>query len=267
VSVVVAVIPARYGSTRFPGKILAMIGDRTMIRRVHDRASECREIDRVLVATDDERILREVLAFGGTAVMTSSGHRSGTDRIAEAVRTVAPDASGVINIQGDEPFLDPAEVDLLVRSLRLDSGSIWTAVAPLRDPESLARPDVVKAARAADGRVLYFSRAAIPYLRRDRKPDHPGPGEPRSSTTGLWWRHVGIYAYPRAVLERFVALPPSSLEMAEGLEQLRALEAGISIRSIEIAPGFGGVDTGEDLERARRHLQGSDSPESTEKEA
>lgn len=245
---VVAVIPARYASTRFPGKVLATIGDRTMLRRVHDRALACAEVSRVIVATDDERILREVLAFGGTAVMTSTEHRSGTDRIAEAARVAAPDASFLIDIQGDEPFLNPADVDALTRALLGDPDAIWTAVAPLHDPEALARSDVVKAARASDGRVLYFSRAPIPYLRPKGEGGETGRG------AALRWHHVGIYGFSRDMLERFVCLPESPLEDAEGLEQLRALEAGIPVRAIQVEPGFGGIDTREDLERARRRI-------------
>lgn len=241
---VVAVIPARYASTRFPGKVLATIGDRTMLRRVHDRASRCREIDRVIVATDDERILREVLAFGGTAVMTSTAHRSGTDRMHEAAALAAPDASMLVNIQGDEPFLDPVGVDALVRAMRAQPDAIWTAVASLADRSMAQRPDVVKAVVAADRHVLYFSRALIPYRREERE------GGAR------WWHHVGIYGFARDVLSRFVALPVSPLEQDEGLEQLRALEGGIPIRAIEVDPGFGGIDTMEDLKRARLHLNG-----------
>jgi 3-deoxy-manno-octulosonate cytidylyltransferase (CMP-KDO synthetase) len=219
-----------------------MIGDRTMLRRVHDRALECKELDRVIVATDDERILREVLAFGGTAVMTSASHRSGTDRMYEASELAAPEASLLVNIQGDEPFLDPGTVDSLVRALRAEPDAIWTAVAPLIDPSGLERTDVVKAVLASDGRVLYFSRAPIPYLRRE------GKGSAQR------WRHVGIYGFPRDLLRRFVRLPASKLEEAEGLEQLRALEAGIAIRAVTVEPDFGGIDTIEDLERARTHL-------------
>ncbi len=239
---IVGVIPARYASTRFPGKVLAMLGDRTVLQHVHERALACAELDRVIVATDDDRVLREVLAFGGVAVLTSDRHRSGTDRVAEAVEASAPDCELVVNIQGDEPFLDPAAVDALARALRACPGAIWTAVAPLADAEA-ARPSVVKAVVAADGRVLYFSRAPVPYLRDE-------------SCADLRRHHVGIYGFSREILRKFVGMPPSALETAEGLEQLRALEGGIPIRAVTVAPALGGIDTQEDLERALRRLAG-----------
>jgi 3-deoxy-manno-octulosonate cytidylyltransferase (CMP-KDO synthetase) len=237
---VAGVIPARYGSSRLPGKVLAVIGDRTLLRHVHDRASRSALLERVIVATDDDRVLREVLAFGGTAVMTSGAHRSGTDRVAEAVRSLEGQPELVVNIQADEPFLDPRVIDEVVRALRSEPGAIWTAVSPLTDRGLLLRPDVVKAARAEDGRVLYFSRAPIPYVRED-------------GVASIHWHHIGIYGYARPVLERIVGLPPSALERAESLEQLRWLSAGIPIRSVAVPPAWGGVDTPADLERARAH--------------
>jgi 3-deoxy-manno-octulosonate cytidylyltransferase (CMP-KDO synthetase) len=242
---IVGVIPARYASTRFPGKVLAMLGDRTVLQHVHERALACTEIDRVIVATDDDRVLREVLAFGGVAVLTSDRHRSGTDRVAEAVEASASDCELVVNIQGDEPFLDPGAVDALARALRARPDAIWTAVAPLADPEASTRPSVVKAVVTADGRVLYFSRAPVPYLRDE-------------SCANLRRHHVGIYGFSREVLRKFVGMPPSALETAEGLEQLRALEGGLPIRAVTVAQAFGGIDTQEDLERALRRLAGAE---------
>ncbi|MBM3287233.1 MAG: 3-deoxy-manno-octulosonate cytidylyltransferase [Candidatus Eisenbacteria bacterium] len=239
---IVGVIPARYAATRFPGKLLASLGGRTVLGRAHERAAGARSLDRLLVATDDERILREVLAFGGEAVMTRSSHRSGTDRVAEAVSSLGPEYAFVVNIQGDEPFLDPVTIDELANGLRSDPAAIWTAVAPIRDEETLARPDVVKAVVARDRRVLYFSRAPLPYRRE-------GTQEPRRC-----WHHIGVYGFDRGVLERFVRLPVSSLEDLEGLEQLRALEEGIPIRVIITESSFGGIDTREDLDRANRFL-------------
>ena len=239
---IVGIIPARYDSTRLPGKLLEMLGDRTVLRHVHDRACRADALDRVVVATDDDRILREVLGFGGVAVMTSRSHRSGTDRIAEAVESLDESVHLFVNIQGDEPFCDPAAIDAVAVALRGDSESIWTAVSVLEDVDSLSREDVVKAAVAADGRVLYFSRAAIPHVRG-------GTG-----VIGLHRHHVGLYGYSRRLLRRLTQIPPSPLEEAEALEQLRALEAGIAIRAVTVAAGFGGIDTREDLERARRLL-------------
>lgn len=236
---VAGVIPARFDSTRLPGKVLALIGDRTVLRHVHDRAAQSTQLDRLLVATDDDRVLREVLAFGGVAVMTERGHASGTDRVAEAVASLETRPALVINIQGDEPFLDPRTIDTLAGALRSDPSSVWTAVSGLEDAEDLARPEVVKVVRSEDGRVLYFSRAPIPYVRnRTGRSAH--------------WRHVGIYGYATEVLERLVRLPESALERTEGLEQLRWLEAGVPVRSVEVdSIGFG-IDTEEDLARARR---------------
>jgi 3-deoxy-manno-octulosonate cytidylyltransferase (CMP-KDO synthetase) len=225
-----------------PGKLLAMLGDRTILRHVYDRACRSRALDQVFVATDDERILREVLAFGGAAVMTSRSHRSGTDRIAEAVASLDETADLLVNIQGDEPFCDPEAIDSVADALRSDPDSIWTAVSVLEDADALRREDVVKAVVARDGRVLYFSRAMVPHVRG-------GAGG-----SGLHRHHVGLYGYSRQLLQRLTRMPPSPLEEVEALEQLRALEAGIVIRAVTVNPGFGGIDTKEDLQRARRLL-------------
>lgn len=241
---VAGVIPARFDSTRLPGKVLAVIGDRTLLRHVHDRVACSTMLDRLIVATDDERVLREVLAFGGTAVMTSRLHRSGTDRVAEAVRATGGPDELILNIQADEPFVEPHAIDEVARALRAEPASIWTAVSPLTDESQLERPDVVKAAVTEEGRVLYFSRAPIPYVR------HEG-------VTAVRWRHIGIYGYARAVLDRIVSLPPSSLERVESLEQLRWLSAGFPVRTVMVAAAWGGVDTPEDLERARAHWAAS----------
>lgn len=239
---VIGVIPARFASTRLPGKVLASLGDRTILHHVHDRALAAHRLDRVVIATDDERVLREAMAFGATAVLTEATHKSGTDRAAEAVRVLGEDSAFVVNIQGDEPFLDPAAIDAIVEGLLVSPDAIWTAVAPFEDPAVADRVDVVKAALATDGRVLYFSRARIPHVHGD------GNG------AGLLRHHVGIYGFARETLDRFVRLPPSPLEKAESLEQLRALEAGIPIRAVTISATFGGIDTPEDLNRARGYL-------------
>jgi 3-deoxy-manno-octulosonate cytidylyltransferase (CMP-KDO synthetase) len=241
---IVGVIPARFGSTRFPGKLLASLGDRTILHHVHDRALRARRLDTVIVATDDERILREVLAFGGTAVMTSPNHHSGTDRLAEAVAGLDTDYGFVVNVQGDEPFIDPGTIDAVAAALAEDPASLWTAVCPLDDAAALASPNVVKAVVAEDGRVLYFSRAPIPHLQR-------GDGPSR-----IHHHHIGIYGYAKEQLLRFVRMPCSPLERAEGLEQLRALEGGIPVRAVTVGKTFGGIDTQDDLDRARRLLAG-----------
>lgn len=240
---IVGVIPARYGSTRFPGKVLALLGNQTILRRVHDRASRCSQLDQVVIATDDDRILREVLAFGGIAVMTSPSHQSGTDRVAEAVGSIPGEFQLVVNVQADEPFVEPDDIDAVAMGLREDPDAVWTAVSPLIDPDAFRREDVVKAAVAQDGRVLYFSRAPIPHVHRGMGP------------TSYHRHHIGIYGYGVRTLQRIVALPVSPLESAESLEQLRVLEAGISIRAVTVGPRVGGIDTLEDLERAQQVLE------------
>jgi len=223
----VGIIPARFASSRFPGKPLALIAGKTMIRRVYEKASEAASLSKVLVATDDERIFSEVESFGGVAVMTSPGCASGTDRIAEAA--AGTDAEVVLNIQGDEPLLDPSSLDLLVSLFREDRGlKLGTLVAPLTDEEELADPGVVKVAMAADNSCLYFSRSPIPYLRDMAFRDF------------AFWKHIGIYGFRKEFLFEFTRLPQGRLEVAESLEQLRALENGVVIKAAKM-PGWKGV--------------------------
>jgi 3-deoxy-manno-octulosonate cytidylyltransferase (CMP-KDO synthetase) len=239
---VIAVIPARYGSSRFPGKPLAPIAGRPMIQWVCDRARAARSVDEVLVATDDARIAEAVAAFGGQAVMTSPDHPSGTDRIAEAVR--GRTAGLVVNVQGDEPLLPPRVIDALVAAMRAGDSEMGTVAMPLAptSPE-FADPNVVKVVVNARGEALYFSRAAIPHQRADGAP-----------MTALW--HWGIYAYRRAFLEQFVRWPPGRLEGCEKLEQLRALEQGARIRVlVETEAQSTGVDVPADIARVERVLR------------
>ncbi len=228
---VLGVLPARWGSTRFPGKPLHPIAGKPLIQHVWERCCLCSRLDEILVATDDERILRAVENFGGKAVMTSPDHPTGTDRIAEALRSV-PQATHILNIQGDEPLIDPALIDRLAETMTADpSLDMATAANPL-DPGDPAvnDPNLVKVVTALDGRALYFSRSPLPFFR------NPVPGLPVL-------RHKGIYAYSRGFLERFVAWPPSPLETAESLEQLRALENGASIKVLLTNDTSPGVDT------------------------
>ncbi|HVR70965.1 MAG TPA: 3-deoxy-manno-octulosonate cytidylyltransferase [Vicinamibacteria bacterium] len=247
---IVAIIPARFGSTRLPGKPLSDIHGKPMIQHVHERVSLARGLDRVLVATDDERIASAVAAFGGEAVMTSSRHATGTDRLAEAVART--DATIVVNVQGDEPQVDPAGIEAALRPLREDAlVSMSTLSLPLTDLEEMLSPAVVKVVADAAGDALYFSRSPIPHVRQG-----PG-GDARSAAAqavakGLARRHVGLYVYRREALLRMAALPVAPLEEAEGLEQLRALHHGIRIRVVPVAGGGGlAVDTPQDLERVR----------------
>ena len=240
---ILAVLPARWGSTRFPGKPLHAIAGKPLIQHVWERCQKCTTLDAILVATDDARIFDAVSAFGGKAVMTSPDHPTGTDRIAEAILAL-PQATHIVNIQGDEPLIDPALIDELARTLADDPTLDMATAAHELDPVDPAVIDanVVKVVRALDGRALYFSRSPLPFFR------HAVAGLPVL-------RHVGIYAYRRAFLERFVTWPPSPLEQAESLEQLRALENGASIRVLLTADASPGVDTPEQARAVERILE------------
>ncbi len=234
----VAIIPARYHSTRLPGKALADIGGRPMIEHVYRRASAARSIASVLVATDDERIVRAVERFGGRARMTSASHASGTDRLAEVAADL--DCDVVVNVQGDEPLIEPEMIDQAVAPFAADSSLMMTTLRRrIEDPADVRNPNVTKVVVDGDGFALYFSRAPIPFV-RDGSPAAPA------------WRHVGLYAYRRPCLLRLAGLAPTALERSEALEQLRALEHGIRIKALETAFDSIGVDTPEDLERVRR---------------
>jgi 3-deoxy-manno-octulosonate cytidylyltransferase (CMP-KDO synthetase) len=213
-----------------------------MIEHVYRRAAAARCVSRVLVATDDERIASAVKRFGGDAVMTSAAHQSGTDRLAEVARSL--DADVIVNVQGDEPLLDPAMIDEAVAPLAADpSVEMSTLRRRIDDPADLDNPNVVKVVVDRAGFAMYFSRAAIPFFRA---------GQPAADT----WRHVGLYVYRRACLLRLSELPQTTLERAEGLEQLRALEHGVRIRAVETAFDSIGVDTPADLDKVRRLAAG-----------
>ncbi len=239
---ILGVIPSRWGSTRFPGKPLHLIAGKPLVQHVWERCQECSGLDEIIVAVDDERIAEAVRAFGGHPVMTSPHHLTGTDRIAEAVAAVSA-ATHVINIQGDEPLIDPSLIDELAATIAADATlDMVTAANPL-DPTDPAvqDPNVVKVVVALDGRALYFSRSPLPFFR------NPVAGLPVL-------RHKGIYAYRRGFLERFVTWPPSPLEMAESLEQLRALENGATIKVLSTADTSPGVDTPEQAREIERIL-------------
>jgi 3-deoxy-manno-octulosonate cytidylyltransferase (CMP-KDO synthetase) len=217
---------------------LALIAGRTMIEHVHRRAAEARSVDAVLVATDDDRVAAAVDAFGGVAVMTRGDHLSGTDRLAEVATELESEI--VVNVQGDEPLMEPTAIDAVVRRLVEQTGlSMTTLRRQLEAPDDFENPAVVKVVVDVDGNALYFSRAPIPFTR-------PGQDAP------VVWRHLGLYAYRRDFLLRIAALPASPLERAEGLEQLRVLEHGFRIGTAETRADTIGVDTPEDLERVRR---------------
>lgn len=239
---VIGILPARWGSTRFPGKPLHRIAGKPLIQHVWEQCSRCRRLDELLVATDDRRVLEACEGFGARACMTSAEHPSGTDRLAEALAAV-PRATHVINIQGDEPLISPDLVDELAELMTANPAlDMATAANPI-DPDdpAVADPNVVKLVRARDGRALYFSRSPLPFFRQ--------------AVEGLpVLRHKGIYAYRRDFLERFVGWPPSPLEQAECLEQLRALENGAAIQVILTGDTSPGVDTPEQAREIERLL-------------
>lgn len=240
----VAVIPARYASTRLPGKPLRDLCGKPLIQRVYERVSQAEVFSEVLVATDSPEIYRCVLGFGGRAVMTDPGHRSGTDRVAEVARGL--DAAIVVNVQGDEPFIRPEMLESLSRCfLKEERAVVGTLRCPVRDEREMTDPNVVKVVIDEAGYALYFSRSPIPHRR----------GAGAVSVDGakcLCYKHVGIYAYRRDFLLQFPGLRVTSLEEAESLEQLRVLGHGFQIRVYTTEWETWGIDTEEDLERARR---------------
>lgn len=237
---IAVIIPARFASSRLPGKPLLDLGGKPMIRHVYERAMQA-AVAAVWVATDDPRIFEAVQGFGGRVVMTSPDHPSGTDRVAEAARGLG--ATIVVNVQGDEPLLDPQMIDQVTAPLRADPAIPMATVAhPFSDPDEARDPNVVKVVCDCRGFALYFSRLPIPF-------DREGPGE-----SGLFLRHVGLYAYRADFLQTFSRLPPTPLEQRERLEQLRALEHGHAIRVVRVERGAIGVDTPADAERVRRML-------------
>lgn len=232
---VLCVIPARYASTRLPGKPLSMIAGKPMIQRVYERASLAELPDEVVVATDDVRVKKAVEAFGGKAVMTSPEHPSGTDRLAE-VALGYPDIDVIVNVQGDEPMIPPEVIDRLAEAFAKDLGLDMATLKVLMKEEDYDNPAAVKVVTDLNGYALYFSRSLMPY--------------PRNKPAGYKvYKHVGIYAYRRDFLLKYAALEPTGLELAESLEQLRALENGYKIKVLESDFQGVGVDTPEDLAR------------------
>lgn len=232
---VLCVIPARYASTRLPGKPLADICGKPMICRVYDRAKLAKRVEKTVVATDDERVKRAVEEDGGEAVMTRKDHNSGTDRLAEAVAGY-PDMDLVINVQGDEPLIEPKVIDRLAAAFDDDKDLMMATVkARMDDEEDMRNPNNVKVVTDKDGYALYFSRSLMPY--------------PREDTDCPVYKHIGIYAYRRDFLLKYAKMPQTMLEKTESLEQLRVLENGFRIKVIESDANFVGVDTAEDLSR------------------
>jgi 3-deoxy-manno-octulosonate cytidylyltransferase (CMP-KDO synthetase) len=255
----VGIIPARWQAARLPGKPLARIAGRPMIQHVYERAQQAESLSGVLVATDDERIMAAVRAFGGEAVLTSDAHRSGTDRVAEAAASLAVDV--VVNIQGDEPLVEPGAIDALVAPFLTEPGlSMTTLAVPIRAPEEIEDPGVVKVVIDRRGYALYFSRYPIPYCRDGVAADLPvggGTGQKPGphDAAGQRLKHLGLYAYRAEFLQTFARLEPTPLEQTEKLEQLRVLEHGERIFVVLTEHDAVSVDTPEDLERVRAMLE------------
>jgi 3-deoxy-manno-octulosonate cytidylyltransferase (CMP-KDO synthetase) len=250
---IIAIIPARYGSTRFPGKALAMIQDKPMIQWVYERTKRSTLVNRVIVATDDERIRAAVLAFNGDVVMTSSAHPTGTDRIAEVAQGV--ECGIVVNVQGDEPLIHPEMIDQAIRPLVEDpSIPLGTLCRRIADPREAADPNVVKVVLDRNGFALYFSRAPIPW-ERDRWAGKTSLAE--LPLHGRMYKHIGLYVYRRKFLLDYARMPHSELEAIEKLEQLRALENGHRIKTVVTEHESFGVDIPDDLGKILNRLKES----------
>ena len=242
---IVAIIPARYASVRFPGKVVAALAGRPLVFHTYERACKAALVDEVIVATDSGEVEEQLAALGVRVVMTRADHVSGTDRIAEVAESI--DADIIVNVQGDEPLIEPDTIDATIRAL-IDSDDVSMATArhSITDPAEIADPNVVKVVCDERGRALYFSRSAIP---------HDRGGEDAPEQAGVYWQHVGIYAYRREFLLAFARMAPTPLERLERLEQLRALENGHSIAVVDTEYTSIGVDTPEDMERVRGILE------------
>lgn len=243
----IAIIPSRFASTRFPGKPLAMLGGKTVIQRVYEQVTKT--IDNAVVATDDERIYNHVISFGGKVVMTGPHHRSGTDRCWEAYQTNAGNEDVIINVQGDEPFIKPDQIEAIMRCFDDEDTDIATLIKPFDQQcsyDELEDPNKVKVVTDVNMNALYFSRSVIPYLRGIDKELWPSSHQ--------FYTHLGMYAYRAAVLRKVTLIQPSSLEVSESLEQLRWLENGMRIKVGITQHTSIGIDTPQDLERAELYL-------------
>jgi 3-deoxy-manno-octulosonate cytidylyltransferase (CMP-KDO synthetase) len=238
------VIPARLASSRLPRKVLADLGGKPVLRHVWERVARMKRATEILVATDSEEVAAVVAGWGGQFVMTSPACRSGTERIASILDGLH--GQFILNVQGDEPFIDPGLLDALAERFAAAGGDVVTPVYPIRDEAALLNPAVVKVVRAGDGRALYFSRSPVPHLRGVPLAEWPA--------RGLHWGHLGVYGYARARLAQYSALPECALETIEALEQLRFLEAGWKIQTVETDYHAVAIDTPEDLARARALL-------------
>lgn len=243
---IIGVIPARYASTRFPAKPLADLMGKSMIRRVYEQAKKSKQLSKVVVATDHEEIYKHVIDFGGEVCMTATHHASGTDRCYEVLSKQSERFDYVINIQGDEPFIAPGQIDLLASLLDGDT-ELATLIKRIDSVEQLFNPNLVKVVCNKNSEALYFSRSAIPYFRNMEQVEWV--------THHTYFKHIGMYAYRADILESITKLRVSSLEKTESLEQLRWLENGYRIKVKETSIETIGIDTPEDLEKAIQHLQ------------
>lgn len=244
----IAIIPARYASTRFPAKPLALLGGKPVIQRVYEQVKKV--LTDVVVATDDERIYKTVEGFGGRAIMTREDHKSGTDRCYEAYQKVGKEYDVVINVQGDEPFIQPEQIRTLMACFEDEATQIATLVKPFTQTDgldALRNPNSPKVVVSDDGRAIYFSRSVIPYLR--------GVGEEDWLSRHTYYKHIGLYAYRAETLGEITRLPQSTLEKVESLEQLRWIDNGYVIKVGETNVETIGIDTPADLERAEQFLR------------
>lgn len=244
----IAIIPARYASTRFPAKPLAMLDGKMVIQRVYEQVTKV--LPEAWVATDDERIFNAVEGFGGKAVMTKTSHKSGTDRIEEAAEKIATDADVIINIQGDEPFIQPSQIETICRQFDNPATQIATLGKPFASMQEVLNPNSPKIVMDVNGFAMYFSRSVIPFVR--------GKQEQEWIKSFPFVKHLGIYAYRRQVLKEITQLPQSPLEIAESLEQLRWLQNGYRIRVGITDVETVGIDTPDDLKRAEEFLKNSE---------
>lgn len=245
------IIPARFASTRLPGKPLKDIGGKSMIQRVYEQACKSPSLESVIVATDDQRIFDHVTEFGGEVMMTAATHPSGTDRVIE-VAAAFPGYQAYLNIQGDEPFITPEQIDLACKPLLQDEGLfVSTLIIPTSSKSALENPSIIKVVIAKDGEALYFSRAPIPFIRNPEEFE-------QWIQTHSFYKHIGIYGYTAKALERIAQLPPSALEIAEKLEQLRWMEDGIPVRTEVTNEESFSIDTPADLEKARKVVSTKD---------
>ena len=243
---ILGIIPSRYASTRFPAKALADIGGKSMVQRVYGQAKKSEGLSKVIVATDHEAIFEHVKIFGGEVLMTGAHHQSGTDRCFDAYSQLDEHFDYIVNIQGDEPFIDPGQIDTLIACLDGET-QLATLVKQIEDQDTIFNPNIVKAVFNKKQEALYFSRSPIPYQR--------GESHNNWINSGQFCQHIGIYAYRTDILKEITSLSVSSLEKAESLEQLRWLENGYKIKMALTSIESHGIDTPEDLEKAIAHFK------------